>query len=99
MQYLAAKGYTEMNLAGCGLIMSDAGIEFKAELFYGDEVTVSVKAAGFSKVAFDLYYKMEKQAAGKTVLVCLAKTGMVCYDYNAKKIAAVPAAAIEKLSE
>ena len=28
-------GYTELNLEGVGMIMSDVGIEFKAELFYG----------------------------------------------------------------
>jgi acyl-CoA thioester hydrolase len=43
-----------------------------------------------SKVSFALYYKLEKADAEKPVVVALAKTGMVCYDYQAKKITPVP---------
>jgi acyl-CoA thioesterase FadM len=60
------------------------------ELFYGDTVNVSVCPADFSRVGFDLYYKLEKEIDGKTVLVATAKTGMICYNYNLKKIAKVP---------
>lgn len=90
MQFLRKHNYTEINFAGNGLIMADVGIEFKHEVFYGDTVIASVAATGFSKVSFDIYYKLEKEKEGKKVLVALAKTGMVCFDYTAKKIAAVP---------
>jgi Predicted thioesterase len=93
VQFLAHFGYEELNLAGTGLIMSDVGIEFKNELFYGDVVTASVAAADFTKISFDLYYKLEKP--GK--LVAIAKTGMVCYDYGKKKVAVVPEEVVEKL--
>ncbi|MCX6316728.1 MAG: thioesterase family protein [Bacteroidetes bacterium] len=90
MQYLHQLGYTELKFAGTGLIMADVGIEFKNELFYGEEVIVSVAASAFSKVGFELYYRLEKQNTDKTVLVAAAKTGMVCYDYDRKKVVAVP---------
>ena len=83
-------GYDELNLAGVGLIMADVTIEFKSELFYGDILRASVAAADFSRVAFDLYYRLEKQSNDKWVPVSFARTGMVCYDYQLKKIAAVP---------
>lgn len=98
MQFLAHFGYTEMEFAGAGMIMSDVGIEFKSELFYGDIVVASVTAAAFSKVGFELYYLLEKEQAGKKTTVAIAKTGMICYDYGKKKIAAVPEEAKEKLS-
>lgn len=90
VQFLQHHGYGELEMAGLGVIMSDAGIEFKQELFYADRVKVSVTANEFSKIAFELYYKLEKETAGKTVLVAAAKTGMVCYDYARKKVAAIP---------
>lgn len=90
MQFLKSKGYTELDFAGAGMIMSDAGIEFKSELFYGDTVKVSIAVAGISKVSFDLYYKLEKENDDKNILVAMAKTGMVCYDYKMKKIVAIP---------
>ncbi len=98
MQFLKQLGYTEMEFAGVGLIMADAGIEFKKELFYGDNVIVSVACAGFSKVSFDIYYKLEKAADDKNILVAIAKTGMVCFDYKRKKIMHVPGEAMMKLT-
>jgi acyl-CoA thioester hydrolase len=90
MQFLRKYGCTEMNFGGGGLIMSDAGIEFKNELFYGDALTVSVAMDEISSISFALYYKLEKLAGSKTVLVAAARTGMVCYNYAEKKIAPFP---------
>lgn len=98
MQFLNIAGYTEMNCGGTGLIMTDAAIEFKKELFYGEVVTVSVVATNFSKISFELFYKMEKQAEGKTLLVAKVKTSMVCFDYTAKKVATFSTEVIEKLT-
>jgi acyl-CoA thioester hydrolase len=98
MQFLVHHGYTELNLGGAGIIMSDVGIQYKNELLYGDVVTASVAAGAISKIAFDLFYKLEKQSDGKTVLVAVAKTGMVCYDYAKGKTVAVPEEVAKKLS-
>jgi acyl-CoA thioesterase FadM len=107
VQFLKSHDYQELNFAGVGLIMADVTIEFRSELFYGDTLRASVAAAEFSRVGFDLYYKLEKKvllptppdqpAAEKWVSVSHARTGMVCYDYSAKKIAAVPKEAMNKL--
>ena len=90
MQFLKSYGYEELKFEGVGMIMSDVGIEFKNELFYGDIVLASVAIKEFSKISFDIYYKLEKEELGKKELVAMAKTGMVCYDYGKKKIVAVP---------
>jgi acyl-CoA thioesterase FadM len=90
VRFLKFHGYEELNLGGVGLIMSDVVIEFKNELFYGDIIHASVAAADFSRIGFDLYYKLEKIADGKRITVVLAKTGMVCYQYAMKKIASLP---------
>ena len=98
MQFLKHHGYSELEFSGAGLIMNDVGIEFRNELFYGDLIIASVSAGEFSKVSFDLFYKFEKQIADKTVLVAVAKTGMICYNYDLKKIMAVPEEAKTKMS-
>jgi acyl-CoA thioester hydrolase len=90
MQFFHHFNYTEMQFAGVGMIMADVAIEFKSELFYGDTVTIWVAAGEFTKVGFDLFYKLEKELDGKNKRVANAKTGMVCYDYEAKKIVSVP---------
>ena len=90
MQFLQHHGYTELNLAGTGIIMADAAIEFRSEVFYGETLKASVAATEFSRVGFDVYYKLEKQTDDKWVTVALARTGMVCYNYTQKKIVSVP---------
>ncbi|HVT84524.1 MAG TPA: thioesterase family protein [Chitinophagaceae bacterium] len=97
IQFLKNAGYSELDFAGVGMIMSDAMIEFKNELFYGDEIIASVTVGEFSKVGFDLFYKLEKEQNGITILVATAKTGMVCYDYQKKKVVSVPEDAKAKL--
>jgi acyl-CoA thioesterase FadM len=51
-----------------------------------------------SRVGFDMFYKLEKQADEKDVIVAVAKTGMICYNYQLKKIAKVPVGVKEKLT-
>ena len=97
MQFLNNAGYTEMNCGGLGLIMTDAAIEFKKELFYGDAVFISVAAINVSKISFDFFYKLEKQEKDKTIIAGKVKTRMVGYNYTAKKIAAFPQNVIARL--
>jgi acyl-CoA thioesterase FadM len=70
--------------------MRDVTIEFKSELFYGDIILASVQAADFSKIGFEIYYRFEKEKEEKKTLLVQARTGMVCYNYTAKKISTLP---------
>ena len=90
IRFLQQYAYTEKDFAGVGLIMNDVVIEFKKELFYGDVVEVAVTATAFERVSFDIVYKLNTSRNGKDVIVAVAKTGMVCFDYNSKKITSVP---------
>ena len=96
VQFLAHFGYGELDFGGLGLIMSDVAIEFKNEIFYGERILASVTAGEFSKFWFEVYYKLEKGSPEKS-LVVVAKTGMVCYNYQAKKIVAIPEEVKNKL--
>lgn len=90
IQYLKNYGYTELDLNGISLIMRDVCIDFKKELFYGDNVIVSISANEFSRVAFEMYYKLETESQNKITIVATARTGMVGYDYANSKITAIP---------
>ncbi len=98
LQFLNYQGYSELNFSGAGLIMTDAAIEYKRELFYGNEVKISVTATGFNKLGFDILYLMEVKDGDQWLTAARVKTGMVCYDYTAKKRVSVPVEAIEKLN-
>ena len=98
-QFFTYLGYTELEFAGTGTIMSDVAIEYKNQTYYGDSILVSVAVGDITKVAFDLFYKLEKISSdGKIVSVAFAKTWMVCYDYDAKKVTAIPEEALKKIT-
>lgn len=99
VQFLKSFGYQEINMEGVGLIMSDVTIEFKNESFYGDTLSIQVTATHFERFSFDIYYKVDTQRGDKTLPVAYAKTGMVCFNYDARKIALIPEAAILKFQQ
>ena len=87
MQFLQHYGYTELDFAGTSLIMAEVAIVYKGEGFYGDVLTIEMAAADISKYGFDILYKLSNQN-GKAVAE--AKTGMLCFDYNARKLVMLP---------
>ena len=89
-QFLNHFGYSELKFENVSLIMADAAIEFKKELNYSDEVKISVAAPRFDKFGFDIFYKIEIITNEKLILAGKAKTGMLCYDYENKKLVSVP---------
>ncbi|GAB2825293.1 acyl-CoA thioesterase [Ferruginibacter profundus] len=90
MQWLSRHGYTELNIEGAGLILADLAVEFKNESFYGDIIEVTIASGEISKVSFELFYKLSATRNEKNILLALAKTGMVCYDYAVRKVISIP---------
>jgi acyl-CoA thioester hydrolase len=97
-RYLQSLGYTELNLEGVGLIMSDAALVFKNEIYYGDELLISIRGVEFNRVGFDLIYKIEKKPLDQPlIIVAIVKTAMVCFDYGQKKVVPLPEKAVTSL--
>ena len=90
IQWLSQNNFTELDIGGVGLIMSDLEVEFKKEGFYGDIVEVQLSLGELSKIGFEIYYQLMAIRKEEKILLVKAKTGMVCYDYTNKKVAAVP---------
>ncbi|WP_341841159.1 thioesterase family protein [Chitinophaga caseinilytica] len=90
VRYLASFGATELKALGTALIMADLAVVYKGEGFYGDQLTVEVTAEAFSSVGFELYYRISTFRSGQLTILAEAKTGMVCFDYTARKVARLP---------
>ena len=72
-----------------GLIMVDVAVEYKGEAFHGDLLRVQMAGTDLNKYGFDVVYHVHNQA-GKEV--ARAKTGMLCFDYNIRKLRLLPEA-------
>jgi acyl-CoA thioester hydrolase len=96
VQFLASLGTAEFDVASqLGFIMVDVAIEYKAEAFHGDVLHIGLAANDQNKYGFDIVYHVENQA-GKEI--ARAKTGMLCFDYNTRKLCALPLELAAKIS-
>ncbi len=86
VQFLSSVGYSELNVDGDALIMADLEIVFKNEARYGDVLKIEMAATNMSYSSFDLYYQLSTQTE-KTTIIAQAKTAMVCFNYQYKRIA------------
>ena len=86
MQFLQQYNYTEMDVAGISLIMNDRSVEFKSEAFSKDILEVSLFTGEIFKVGFEFFYSLSAIRGQSSILIAKAKTGMVCFDYEEKKI-------------
>jgi acyl-CoA thioester hydrolase len=89
MQWLQQHNFTELDIDGTGLILADLAVEFKAEGFYGDIIEVAISAGEISKISFELFYTLKTKRNDTVVLLAIAKTGIVCYNYKQKKVSAI----------
>ena len=98
MIWLQQYRYTELDIDGTGLIMSDLAMEFKNESFYGDILEIQLFVGEITKKSFELYYAITTIRDQTTLVIARAKTGMVCFDYGQKKVALIPDSLMNKLT-
>ncbi len=97
-QFLASKGFKELDIEGFGLIMADAVVEYKKEMLYGNQIRIWVIATDFDKMGFDIFYKIELLSDNNSVIAVKAKTGMMLYDYTLNKKASLTDEIIQKFN-
>lgn len=97
VQWLASGNYTELNIEGIGLIQGDLAVEYKNESYYGDTLLISLAIDEIQKASFEIFYEITTERNGSPLIIAKAKTGMVCFNYETKKVAGVPEKFIEFL--
>lgn len=90
LQYINYLGYKdELSIeAPIGIVVSDAAVMYKSESFYNDQLNIRVATDDFNKYGFDLYYEITQTDTGKEV--ARVKTGIVCLNYETRKLAEIP---------
>lgn len=94
VRFFKAFGYTELNVEGCGIIVADVAVQYKSEAFHGEVLVFAMAANDFNKYGCDLVWRISDQASGREV--ARGKTGIMFFDYTARKAALVPPAFVTK---
>ena len=88
IRFLNYYHFTELDIAGVGIVLTDSAIVYRAEGFHGDQIQIDVAVGDFNKYGCDIYYMLSNKKTAAEI--AHAKTGMVFFDYQERKIVAVP---------
>jgi len=87
-------GFTELAIGdGCGLILPEAQLFYRAEMFHGDLLEIGVRLRESQRSAVVLEYRIERQGT----LTAEGSTVLVAFDYAARKPRRLPAAFVERI--
>lgn len=88
IRFLKQFDYSEIDIEGNSIIMTDAVIQYKSQGYYGDTLIVELTVDDIQKVGCDFYYRAINKLSDKEVAV--GKTGITFFDYHKNKITSVP---------
>ena len=90
LQFLASLGFTEANVFGLGMVVTDLAIDYRSESFSGDQLIIDVGVDDFNRYGFDIALQVTNSAL--ETVVCQAKIGVVFFDFDKHQITEVPPA-------
>jgi acyl-CoA thioester hydrolase len=90
MHWLTAHGISELKIDVTGLIMAALSVDYRAEVYYGDNLEVELAVSEIGNVKFGLCYRVCLNRDGKRIVAAIAETTMVSYDYSRGKAVAIP---------
>jgi 4-hydroxybenzoyl-CoA thioesterase len=90
LEFLRSAGFSEQDVGGVGIIMVDAVVQYRAEVFYGDTLVVRVGLDDLQPGGCDVVYAVSNKASGREV--ARAKTGIAFFDYARRRVVPMPEA-------
>ncbi len=88
VRFFRHHGWSELDVEGVGIIMGDAAIVFKSEAFYGEVLKIDLAIQELETFNCDFLYRLTESKTNREI--ARAKTGIVFFDYSARKPARIP---------
>ena len=85
-QFLESLNFTELNIDGVGIIVSDLAVQYLNEAKLGEKLTIKIYITELKRKSFELYYHV----SNSSLEIAKVKTGIVCYNYMLNKSVSVP---------
>lgn len=79
---------SEVDIDGVSLIMADSATIFKNEGFFGDEINIKVAVKDIRRSSFEMIFVFENNTQSN--VLAISKAGMVFFDYEHRKVVAMP---------
>ena len=107
--FLKSLGFSENNIGGPGIIMRDAHVSFRKELYLHDMLAADVGIENVSSSAFEMIYTVRRIVSGQQSavggqrsvddeVVFTGSTGLVAFDYSIKRPVRLPEEFLGKIA-
>ncbi len=80
--------FSEQDIGGCGIILPEANVQYKAEMFLGEELQIGVRIEELRRSSFIMSYRIERQGE----VTVEGTTALVAFDYQERKVRRLPEA-------
>lgn len=90
LQFLASLGFTEGNIYGLGMVVTDMAVDYRSESFANDRLIIDVGVDNFNRYGLDISLQVTNSALES--VVCQAKIGVVFFDFDKHQITPMPEA-------
>jgi acyl-CoA thioesterase FadM len=97
LNFLKKLGFSEKDIGGPGIIMRDAHVVFRKEVFLGDVLTVDVGIDQLTTSSFNMNYTVRRESDNEVVF--LGNTALVAFNYERKRVARIPDVFREKINQ
>jgi acyl-CoA thioesterase FadM len=96
LRFLESMGFSEKNIGGAGIIMRDAHIAFRKEVFLHDVLLVDAGIDEVTATSFNMIYTVRREADDEIVFT--GSTSLVAFDYEVRRVVRIPEAFLKKIS-
>lgn len=89
IRYLKEIGdFEELNIGGCGIILPEANVKYRAEMFLADELKIGVCITKIGRSSLTMTYRIERNGE----LTAEGSTALIAFDYTTRKPRRLPEA-------
>jgi acyl-CoA thioester hydrolase len=87
--YLGQLGaFSELDLGGCGIILPEAQVRYRAEMFHGDQLLIGVRIEAMKNSSMMMAYRIDREGQ----VVAEGTTALVAFDYRTRRPVRLPEA-------
>lgn len=90
IRFLKHRGLSEFNIGGQHLVVADAAVVYRAEVFAGQTLEISVGMGEVTRARAEIIYRVMREEDDRCV--ALGKTGVAFVDPSTRRPGPVPAA-------
>lgn len=96
IRFLNHYGYSELNIEGLGILVTNLAVNYLGEAFYGNKLIINMGLDEISRTSIDLVYHVIESEKNKDIAKAL--TTITFYDYQKRKVAKIPQAFLSEMT-